>query len=547
MFRIKYFRIFIFVLIFLVSSFIVYAGYPAINYDTASGCKPNSVGVRIGDFCYDCGESDLVCPNDFSPGTCTTTNPDADCLSALACSEHKNQANCGADTDGCTWCEPKSGTKTLVGEQCKEGLGKTCEYKCVGGLNDAQCSDGQVTKTFRPIEAGTCYETTTTCTDQCTFSYSNVDASCSTLYTNACDDGSTKTDLCGNSCKRNVAPYTTSGSEAGMCNDGVDNDCDGEKDWDTAMYAPNPVNGLTRGPQKGDNNCAVGVTSISVSKDTAWINENIEVTCTTTVSGINSIDAFIGNEKCGYIENSWSGNNVKFLCPTTSLGSKIIKCTIDKTKSYQSGNDQIKIITVIQGDCSTLSQAQCGNAPGNKCEWCNECSSTGNKYSGGNNRCVAKGSCSYILTKDKCQATCDATVGCSGITSCDSLDKCYNGAYRNYENVKQWCDLNNGQCKDSSCTLYKEVITDVDKDGYDIQCDNDCNDNNQNINPSAKEVCNSADDNCNSEIDEGLTFTSYYIDNDGDKFGSGNAINACASPGANYATKSGDCNDNNQK
>ena len=71
MFRIKYFRIFIFVLVFLVSSFIVYAGYPAgqSGSDPNTGCNLGKVGVRVGDFCYDCEESDLVCPNDFSPGT----------------------------------------------------------------------------------------------------------------------------------------------------------------------------------------------------------------------------------------------------------------------------------------------------------------------------------------------------------------------------------------------------------------------------------------------------------------------------------------------
>ena len=166
---------------------------------------------------------------------------------------------------------------------------------------------------FRPLYPWTCAETTTTCTSQCTFSYSNVDASCK--YTSSCDVG-TGSDKCGNNCVRTInAPYTSSQNEASVangCNDGIDNDCDREKDWDTAMYSPDPRNGLTRGPEKGDNNCAVGVTGISVSKDNPWLNENIEVTCTTTVSGINSVDAFIGNDKCNYVENSWNGNNVKF-------------------------------------------------------------------------------------------------------------------------------------------------------------------------------------------------------------------------------------------
>jgi len=73
----------------------------------------------------------------------------------------------------------------------------------------------------------------------------------------------------------------------------------------------------------------------------------------------------------------------------------------------------------------------------------------------------------------------------------------------------------------------------------------DCNDNNANINPNAPEVCNGIDDDCDGMIDEGLTFTTYYVDNDGDGFGAGNGQSLCSNPGPGYSTVAGDCNDNN--
>ncbi len=102
--------------------------------------------------------------------------------------------------------------------------------------------------------------------------------------------------------------------------------------------------------------------------------------------------------------------------------------------------------------------------------------------------------------------------------------------------------------------------TDADGDGYGTGagqslCANpgagyatlagDCNDNNAAINPAATETCDGIDNDCDSQIDEGLTFTTYYTDSDGDGYGTGAGQSLCANPGAGYATLAGDCNDNN--
>jgi hypothetical protein len=52
----------------------------------------------------------------------------------------------------------------------------------------------------------------------------------------------------------------------------------------------------------------------------------------------------------------------------------------------------------------------------------------------------------------------------------------------------------------------------------------DCDDTDADINPDAPEVCNGLDDNCNEMLEEGLVFTTYFVDGDGDGFGASPGI-----------------------
>jgi hypothetical protein len=70
---------------------------------------------------------------------------------------------------------------------------------------------------------------------------------------------------------------------------------------------------------------------------------------------------------------------------------------------------------------------------------------------------------------------------------------------------------------------------------------NDCNDANAGINPGATELCNSIDDNCDGNIDEGCVI--YYRDADGDTYGDpGESVTATSQP-AGYVANAGDCDD----
>ena len=79
--------------------------------------------------------------------------------------------------------------------------------------------------------------------------------------------------------------------------------------------------------------------------------------------------------------------------------------------------------------------------------------------------------------------------------------------------------------------------------GY-VSDSTDCNDSNAAVHPGATEVCNGMDDNCNGLTDENVT-TTFYLDADGDGFGSLDASTEACSVPPGYVSESTDCDDNN--
>ncbi|MGA1824409.1 MAG: MopE-related protein [bacterium] len=132
---------------------------------------------------------------------------------------------------------------------------------------------------------------------------------------------------------------------------------------------------------------------------------------------------------------------------------------------------------------------------------------------------------------------CDAVPGEPSPEVCDGLDNDCNG------------EIDNGVLN----TFYE----DLDQDTYgnpevDIQAcfaptgyveDNqDCDDTDPDKYPSNIEVCDGKDNDCDSEIDEGVKNT-YYEDSDSDGYGNqGSSIQACTAPDG-YVEDSTDCDD----
>lgn len=86
-------------------------------------------------------------------------------------------------------------------------------------------------------------------------------------------------------------------------------------------------------------------------------------------------------------------------------------------------------------------------------------------------------------------------------------------------------------------------FNDSDNDGfYNYE---DCDDNDNQINPSMAETCDGIDNNCSGAIDEGLQLYTYFLDNDGDGFGNLSVpVDTCRSmPIAGYVDNNQDCDD----
>ena len=83
----------------------------------------------------------------------------------------------------------------------------------------------------------------------------------------------------------------------------------------------------------------------------------------------------------------------------------------------------------------------------------------------------------------------------------------------------------------------------VDADGDGFAEDVDCDDNDEAINPSADELCDGIDNNCDGNVDgdDSTDAGTWFLDSDGDGYGT-DPVTACEQPEAT-AELDGDCND----
>jgi gliding motility-associated-like protein len=141
-----------------------------------------------------------------------------------------------------------------------------------------------------------------------------------------------------------------------------------------------------------------------------------------------------------------------------------------------------------------------------------------------------------------CQGDCDdanAAINPNAIETCNGVDDDCDGATD--EGVTSVFYLD--QDADGFGDIDQTISGCVAPTGY-VSDNADCSDSDSLINPLAMEICNQLDDNCDGQIDEGVTSV-YYLDTDGDGFGNqtDSVFTCVASLG--YADNNDDCNDDN--
>lgn len=91
-------------------------------------------------------------------------------------------------------------------------------------------------------------------------------------------------------------------------------------------------------------------------------------------------------------------------------------------------------------------------------------------------------------------------------------------------------------------------VCNKDDKGRILKSGDDCDDNDPSVHPGSPEVCDGKDNNCNGEVDEGVSHQ-YYRDSDNDGFGDANVLRgqkACFKP-SGFVDNNRDCDDSDKK
>jgi Putative metal-binding motif/FG-GAP-like repeat/FG-GAP repeat len=136
----------------------------------------------------------------------------------------------------------------------------------------------------------------------------------------------------------------------------------------------------------------------------------------------------------------------------------------------------------------------------------------------------------------------------------DSNPKVHPGVSESCDGVDQDCD---GQVDDDASDA-QSCYLDADGDGHGTFADvvatctcaadrsllqDDCDDDEANNYPGNTEVCDAGDNDCDNYTDEDLPILTWYLDNDGDGYGSpGSGVPNCGPPNG-YVAEGNDCDD----
>ena len=149
----------------------------------------------------------------------------------------------------------------------------------------------------------------------------------------------------------------------------------------------------------------------------------------------------------------------------------------------------------------------------------------------------------YVESSDDCDDA-NSRVNPGASETCDGLDEDCDGSVDEdaTDGTTYYADADeDGYGVDSTATVSCDPMTGYSTDG------GDCDDADGSVNPSGIEVCDAVDNDCDSQVDEdsAVDAATWYLDVDGDDYGSlAGTLVACDEP-VGYANDSEDCDDGN--
>ena len=151
----------------------------------------------------------------------------------------------------------------------------------------------------------------------------------------------------------------------------------------------------------------------------------------------------------------------------------------------------------------------------------------------------------YVDNSNDCNDL-DTLVHPNSVEFCDTIDNNCNGVIDENSSVdaQTWyADNDNDNFGSATNTTQSCTIP----DGY-IANSEDCDDADNDIYPTADELCNGFDDNCDGLVDgdDATDGSTFFADFDGDGFGNPNMTKSACSVPDNYAEDDTDCNDANE-